>query len=72
MRQALVIFQIAVSILLILSIVIQEKGVGLGMAFGGGGELYRSKRGVDRVLFIATVVLSILFIASAVAFIFIK
>lgn len=72
MRSFLVIFQIVVSILLIITILVQEKGVGLSAAFGGGGEFYRSKRGVDRILFIFTVILSVLFIITSVAFIFVK
>jgi preprotein translocase subunit SecG len=72
MRQYLTIFQVIVSILLILTILIQEKGVGLSATFGGGGEFYRSKRGIDNILFIVTVVLSILFVLTSIAFIFVK
>jgi preprotein translocase subunit SecG len=71
MRQFLTIFQIAVSLLLILTILLQEKGVGLSAAFGGGGEFYRSRRGLDKILFVATVVLALLFIGSSIAFIFV-
>ncbi len=72
MRSYLVIFQIVISILLVLTILMQEKGVGLSATFGGGGEFYRSKRGVDRLLFIATAIFSILFIVSGIAFIFVQ
>lgn len=72
MRSYLIIFQIVVSILLVLTILMQEKGVGLSATFGGGGEFYRSKRGVDRLLFIATAIFSILFIFIGIAFIFVK
>lgn len=72
MRQFLTIFQIVISILLILSILSQEKGVGLSATFGGGGEFYKSKRGIDRFLFIITVVLSVLFIGTSLAFILVK
>lgn len=72
MKSFLTIFQVIVSILLIITIVIQEKGVGLSATFGGGGEFYRSRRGLDRMLFIVTVVLSILFIGTSVAFIFVR
>lgn len=72
MKSFLVIFQVIVSILLIVTIVIQEKGVGLSATFGGGGEFYRSRRGLDRMLFVVTVVLSILFIGTSVAFIFVR
>ena len=70
MKSFLTIFQVVVAALLILTILSQEKGVGLSGTFGGGGELYRSKRGIDRFLFILTVVLSVLFIGSSIAFIF--
>lgn len=72
MHKFLVIFQVVVSVLLIFTILAQEKGVGLSSVFGGGGEFYKSKRGIDRVFFIMTIVLSALFVGSSVAFIFIR
>lgn len=72
MRQFLIIFQVVVSILLILTILTQEKGVGLSATFGGGGEFYRSRRGIDKLLFWLTVSLSVLFIVGSLAFIFVK
>lgn len=72
MKNALIIFQVVSSILLILVILVQEKGVGLSATFGGGGEFYRSRRGIDRVLFVVTIVLSVFFVGSAIAFLFVK
>ncbi|MFA6521260.1 MAG: preprotein translocase subunit SecG [Candidatus Gracilibacteria bacterium] len=72
MKSALIIFQVVVSILLVLSILIQDKGVGLSATMGGGGEFYRSKRGIDKILFIFTAVMSVLFILTSLAFIFVK
>lgn len=72
MRQILTIAQVVISVLLVVVILLQEKGVGLGSSFGGGGEFYRSKRGIDKFLFVATVVLSVLFIGSAMAHLFVK
>jgi preprotein translocase subunit SecG len=72
MKSFLTIFQVVVAILLILTILMQEKGVGLSATFGGGGEFYRSRRGIDRLLFIFTVVLSLLFIGTSIAFIFVR
>ncbi len=72
MKSFLMLFQAIVSVLLIVSILIQEKGVGLGMAFGGGGEFYKSKRGIDKVLFVVTVVLAVLFVGTSIAYIFVK
>lgn len=72
MRPFLTIFQVVISILLIITVLVQEKGVGLSASFGGGGEFYRSKRGIDRLLFIVTIVFSVLFIATSVTFIFVS
>ena len=59
--------QVGISILLIAVILLQQKGAGLGSAFGGsmGGQIYRSKRGLEKVLFWATAILAILFILGA-------
>jgi len=66
MQQILVIIQIILSISLIGVILIQAKGVGLGRAWGGGGEFYKSRRGVEKVIFRLTVVLVALFLASSI------
>ncbi len=58
---------ITVSILLILSILLQSRGAGLGGIFGGEGNIYRTKRGVEKVIFIATIVLAVIFFGLAVA-----
>lgn len=72
MLSFLKIFQVVIAVILILIILIQDKGAGLSATFGGGGEFYKSKRGIDRILFMATIVFSILFVASSVAFIFVR
>ncbi|KKU78784.1 MAG: Preprotein translocase, SecG subunit [Candidatus Peregrinibacteria bacterium GW2011_GWA2_47_7] len=72
MKEFLVIAQIVISILLVVSILSQERGSGLSAAFGGGGDVYRSKRGVDRILTWITVALAVLFIVSSLSFAFIK
>ncbi|MBI4079447.1 MAG: preprotein translocase subunit SecG [Candidatus Levybacteria bacterium] len=53
--------QIIVSVLLIIVILLQMQGSGLSTAFGGGGEFYRSRRSLERILVFVTIVLSILF-----------
>lgn len=55
------VIQIIVAVLLIAVILLQMQGSGLSTAFGGGGEFYRSRRSLERVLVWATIVLSILF-----------
>lgn len=57
--------QIVLAILLIAAILLQARGTGLGSAFGGGGNVYRTKRGAEKKLFQLTIVLSILFFGVA-------
>ncbi|OGG00770.1 preprotein translocase subunit SecG [Candidatus Gottesmanbacteria bacterium RIFCSPHIGHO2_02_FULL_39_14] len=66
MKNLFLFLQIGLSVLLIILILIQAKGVGLGRAWGGGGEFYKSRRGVEKVIFNLTVILAILFLASSV------
>lgn len=56
--------QLILAILVIISILLQQQGSGLGAAFGGEGNFYRSKRGLEKTLFYATIVLIALFVAS--------
>lgn len=67
MAQILKIVQIVLAIALSASILIQARGTGLGGIFGGGGEgnVYRTKRGVEKIIFRSTIVLSILFLTCA-------
>jgi preprotein translocase subunit SecG len=60
-----------VSILLILSILSQQRSSGLSATFGGGGSFYVSKRGAEKVLFNFTIILAILFIASSILYLFV-
>lgn len=58
--------QIIVSVILIVFILIQQRGTALGSAFGGeGGGFYGTRRGIQKKLFWATVVLGALFIILA-------
>jgi preprotein translocase subunit SecG len=58
--------QIAAAVLLIAAILIQQRGVGLGSAFGGEGNIYRTKRGFEKIIFNGTVILSVIFITLAI------
>ncbi|MFH1078241.1 MAG: preprotein translocase subunit SecG [Patescibacteria group bacterium] len=67
MRQLLLpIIQVILSILLVTAILLQQRGSGLGAAFGGEGNVFRTKRGVEKGLFYVTIGLSILFFATAI------
>jgi preprotein translocase subunit SecG len=61
------IIQLVSAILLITVILFQNRGSGLGAAFGGQGNVYRTKRGLEKYLFFATIILSIIFLATALA-----
>jgi len=66
MSNYLIFFQIFVSILLIITILLQTPGAGLGTVFGGGGEFYRSKRGMEKIIFYLTIGLAILFLLTSI------
>lgn len=55
------------AVLITVVVLAQNQGSGLGDAFGGGGNIYRSKRGVEKGLFIFTIILAIIFVASILA-----
>lgn len=67
MQSALTISQIIISIGLITTILLQQRGAGTSGLFGGGGGggSYHTKRGLEKVLFISSIVLATLFIITA-------
>lgn len=70
---ALPYIQIVLATLLVLGILFQQRGAGLGGAFGGGdGFGFNTRRGAEKVLFNATIALSILFVLSTLIAIIIK
>ncbi len=64
--------QIISAILLIICVLLQNRGAGLGSAFGGEGNIYRSKRGLEQYIFIATITFSIVFLLTALVRFLIK
>ncbi len=61
-----------VSILLIAVILLQTQGTGLSTAFGGGGEFYRSKRSVEKLLIWITIFLSFLFAVFSIVLLILR
>ena len=74
MKQYLFFAQIAVSVLLIIFILLQQRGTALGSAFGGGGGggSYASRRGLQKKIYITTIVLAGLFVALGLLNLLIK
>lgn len=66
MTSILDIIQVVISLALIPAILLQQRGGGLSAAFGGDGSAYRTRRGVERGVFVASVILSVLFFATAI------
>lgn len=52
------------AVLMILAILLQQRGASLGAGFGSSGELYTTRRGLDKNLFEASVVLAVIFVLS--------
>jgi preprotein translocase subunit SecG len=65
MKNILLIVNIILSILIILFILIQGRGAGLGSAWGGGGELFQTRRGIEKwTLKLTIIFISLFFIVS--------
>ncbi len=54
--------QIVVSILIVVFVLLQNRAEGLGTMFGGGGEVFRTKRGLEKFLYYGTMFLIVVFI----------
>lgn len=55
------------AILMILAILLQQRGASLGAGFGSSGELYTTRRGLDKNLFEVTIILAVVFLLSILA-----
>jgi preprotein translocase subunit SecG len=55
------IVQIILGVALVVSILLQARGAGLGSVFGGTGTVFKTRRGIDRLLFRITIVFAVLF-----------
>ncbi len=60
------IIQIIISVALIAILLVQAKGTGLGGIFGGDTSIYRTRRGVEKTLYQATIGLAVAFFAVSI------
>jgi protein translocase SecG subunit len=67
MNNILTYAQIGSAVLLIISILLQQRGQGLGSALGGNTMEYSTKRGVEKMIFYAAIVLAIVFVGVSIA-----
>lgn len=65
--------QIVISILLIITVLLQQRGGGLSPVFGGdAGGAYRTRRGVEKAIFYSTIILAVLFLLTAFLHLFLS
>ena len=55
------------AVLMIVAILLQQRGASLGAGFGSSGELYTTRRGFDKNLFEVTIILAVVFVLSILA-----
>lgn len=72
MHNLLIILEVVFSTILISLVLIQAKGAGLGSAFGGSGEAFRSKRGVEKIITWGAILVAVLFAINSVLLLIIK
>ncbi|MFA9288484.1 MAG: preprotein translocase subunit SecG [Weeksellaceae bacterium] len=72
MSNILLILNIIVSVLLVVFILFQGKGAGLGSAWGGGGEMYQTRRGVEKIMMRLTIFLIICFLVISLVNLFVR
>ncbi|MEK7118993.1 MAG: preprotein translocase subunit SecG [Patescibacteria group bacterium] len=66
MKPIILTVHLIVTLSLITLILLQNSKGGLGSAFGGG-EWYRTKRGAEKIVFVATIIASVAFLATSMA-----
>ena len=72
MKNVLFVANILLSILVVILILIQGRGAGLGSAWGGGGEMFQTRRGIEKFTLRLTVILIIIFFLISVINLFVK
>ena len=72
MKNILAIITIVSSIMLTIAILLQNQGSGLGTAFGGESNFYRTKRGAEQALFYLTIALAVIFVGCLIGLLLVK
>lgn len=72
MKNFLLILNIIFSVLIVVFILIQGKGAGLGSAWGGGGEMFQTRRGMERIILWLTTISIAIFLVVSLINLFVK
>lgn len=67
MDSILQIVTVGSAILMVLTILLQQRGASLGAGFGSSGELFTTRRGIDKNLFEVSIILAVIFVLSILA-----
>ncbi|MCC6710751.1 MAG: preprotein translocase subunit SecG [Candidatus Pacebacteria bacterium] len=67
MQNVFLVLQIFLAVVITVFILLQAQGSGLGSTWGGGGETFHTRRGVEKLIFTLTIVAIILFAAVSIA-----
>lgn len=72
MKNFLLVLNIIFSVLIVVFILIQGRGAGLGSAWGGGGEMFQTRRGMEKIILWLTTILIIIFLIVSLINLFVK
>ena len=72
MKSFLLILNIVLSALIVIFILVQGKGAGLGSAWGGGGEMFQTRRGMEKIILWLTMIFIVIFFVVSLINLFIK
>lgn len=72
MKNILLVVNIILSVVIVVFILIQGKGAGLGSAWGGGGEMFTTRRGVEKVILWATTIAILVFFIISLVNLFVQ
>lgn len=72
MKNFLLILNIIFSVLIVVFILIQGRGAGLGSAWGGGGEMFQTRRGMEKIILWMTTIFIIIFLVVSLINLFVK
>ena len=72
MKNFLLILNIILSVLIVVFILIQGRGAGLGSAWGGGGEMFQTRRGMEKIILRLTTIFIVIFLVISLINLFVK
>lgn len=72
MKNFLLVLNIIFSVLIVVFILIQGRGAGLGSAWGGGGEMFQTRRGMEKIILWMTTAFIIIFLVVSLINLFVK